>query len=288
LNRIDLYKKVIDNCDDALKESFINRMNIAEHIAKYKTDNGQEINTDEHDEEKVQRVTFNVPQELKPMADALWRSLARMNRSRQYAYCIRHDKYNSVSYDEFLTNEMPKGIIACESDIEAEVADVFKAKTEALKSADEVIESLTEGKSVLGAVKTKGFYDAAGLYSTILEKSIFINSFVLTKSGDMIVLLSGKIVRDPENTIITAAFSIKMNKCGDIAQKVSIFAEAGMSIEYLSVKTQDIELDDKKNINIVYCELSGGDFNSPRTRAAFMQLERECSFFRILGYRKSV
>ena len=263
-------------------------MNIAEHIAKYKVENGQEINTDEHDEKNVQRVTFSVPSELKPMADALWRSLARMNRGRQYSYCISHDINNNVAYDEFLASEEPSGVIACTADIESMASSLFGKETEICATTTEVIERISRGKNVLGAVKTKGYYDTAWLYSTILEKKIFINAFELTQDGDMIVLLSDRIVKSPENTIITAAFSIKMNKCGEIAQKISIFAEAGMSIEYLSVKTQDIELDDKKNINIVYCELSGGDFNSPRTRAAFMQLEHECAFFRILGCRKSV
>ena len=104
----------------------------------------------------------------------------------------------------------------------------------------------------------------------------------------MIALLSDKLVASDENTIITVAFSIVMNQPGDIAQKVSIFAEAGMNIEYLAVKTQDIDDDDRRNINIVFCELSGGGLSSIKSRSAFMQLENECDLFRILGSRKSV
>ena len=90
MNQIDLYKKIIDNCDEALREAFIHRMNIAENIASAKIQSGMKISNIHKDEENVQRVTFGVPRDIKPMAVSLWRTLSRMNRGRQYSYLVRN------------------------------------------------------------------------------------------------------------------------------------------------------------------------------------------------------
>ena len=287
MNQIDLYKKIIDNCDEALREAFIHRMNIAESIAGAKIQKGLQISNMSKDEENVQRVTFGVPRDIKPMAVSLWRSLSRMNRGRQYAYFIRNTDC-TLKYDRFLTDELPNNVVICSADIAPEVSSKFGIVAEGCASTREAVLRLSEGRCAMAAVKTNGFYDTAWLYSMILYKDIFINRFELLEDGSMIALLSNKLVDSKENTIITVAFSIVMNQPGDIAQKVSIFAEAGMNIEYLSVKTQGIDDDDKRNINIVFCELSGGGLSSVDSRAAFMQLENECDFFRIIGSRKSV
>ncbi|MBQ2865395.1 MAG: chorismate mutase [Clostridia bacterium] len=287
MNQINLYKKIIDNCDEALREAFIHRMNIAENIASTKIKNGMKISDVAMDEENVQRVTFGVPRDIKPMAVSLWRSLSRMNRGRQYSYCMRNTEC-VLSYDEFLTGELPEGTVICPSDIAPEVSSKLGIVAEGCTSTREAITRLAEGKCSLAAVKTGSFYDTAWLYSMILDKNIFVSRFELMEDGSMIALLSDRLVASAENTIITVAFSIVMDQPGDIAQKVSIFAEAGMNIEYLAVKTQGIDDDDRRNINIVFCELSGGGLSSVNSRSAFMQLENECEIFRILGSRKSV
>ena len=287
MNQIDLYKKIIDNCDEALREAFIHRMNIAENIASAKIQSGMKISNIHKDEENVQRVTFGVPRDIKPMAVSLWRTLSRMNRGRQYSYLVRNTD-GKLGYDSFVSNELPDNYVVCPSDIAREVSSKFGLIAEGCASTREAITRLAEGKCSMAAVKTNGFYDTAWLYSMILDKEIFINRFELLEDGSMIALLSDKLVASDENTIRTVAFSIVMNQPGDIAQKVSIFAEAGMNIEYLAVKTQDIDDDDRRNINIVFCELSGGGLSSIKSRSAFMQLENECDLFRILGSRKSV
>jgi chorismate mutase len=287
VNQINLYKKIIDNCDEALREAFVHRMNIAENLASAKIQSGMQISNVQMDEENVQRVTFGVPRDIKPMAVSLWRSLSRMNRGRQYAYFIRNTECR-LSYDGFMVDALPDSTVICSSDIARDVSSRFGLVAEGCASMREAVSRLAEGTYAMAAVKTNGFYDTAWLYSMILDKDIFINRFEFLDDGSMIALLSNKLVNSPDNTIITVAFSIVMNQPGDIAQKVSIFSEAGMNIEYLAVKTQDIDDDDRRNINIVFCELSGGGLTSVNSRAAFMQLENECTIFRILGSRKSV
>ena len=77
-----------------------------------------------------------------------------------------------------------------------------------------------------------------------------------------------------------------MDQQGDLAQTLSSLAEAKLNLEYFRVKTQDIDYDDQQKINIVFAEFSGS-LTAIHTRTAFLQLERELPFFRVIGYRAS-
>lgn len=288
MNEIDLYRRVVGDCDEALREAFIKRMNIADKIAELKLKNGQDITTGQIDEIHVQKVIHDVPVELRPMALSLWRSLARMNRGRQYAYFNNKSRNITLDFEKYLSKELIVDSIVCSSDIFDEVKNTFKNNIITFNTQAEVLRSISNGEYKVGVIKTNGFYDTSWLYSEILDKNIYINRFEILEDGSMLALLSDRLVLDDRNIIITAAFSISMNQPGDMAQKVSIFFEAGLNIEYLAVKTQNIDVDDSRNINIVFAELSGSSLSNPSLRAAFLQLEHECEFFKIIGYRNSV
>lgn len=288
MNEIDLYKRVVDDCDDALKEAFIRRMNIADKIAETKLSNGMNISSSQTDEMHVQNVARDVPVELRPMALSLWRSLARMNRGRQYSYFVKKYKDYKLSFDSALTSELTDSEVYCTLDIAPVIENRLMLKTKVCPSSKDAINRLSVGEAKLAAVKTNGFYDTSWLYSLMLDKNLYVNRFEIMNNGDLVAIISKDLVANEENTIITVAFSITMTQPGDMAQKISVFAEAGLNIEYLTVKTQNIDVDDSNNINIVFVELSGNNINNPDVRAAFLQLEKECELFKVLGCRKSV
>jgi chorismate mutase len=288
MNEMDLYRRVIDGCDEALKEAFIRRMNIADKIASSKLENGQPITTRQIDEMHIQRVAYDVPVELQPMALSLWRSLARMNRGRQYAYFYKNSDNLSLCFDHVITDVYKLDKVLCTSEIVNDVHRLFKADTVTVGDQIDVVNKIDSGDYSFGVVRTNGFYDTSWLYSLIIEKNVYINRFEILEDGSMLVLLSDKIILNDEKKIITVAFSITMDLPGDMAQKVSVFAEAGLNIEYLAVKTQNIIDDDRRNINIVFTELSGAGLNDFNIRSAFLQLQNECVVFKVLGYRNSV
>ena len=102
----------------------------------------------------------------------------------------------------------------------------------------------------------------------------------------MLALLSKKLFSDSSNSIISVAFAIRMDRQGDLSQTLATLAEAQLNLEYFRVKTQDIDDDDQQKINIVFAEFSGS-MTSVACRTAFLQLERELPFFRVIGYRAS-
>lgn len=288
MNEFDLYRRVVDDCDEALREAFVKRMNIADKIAEFKLKNNQNITTSQIDEKHIQRIIYDVPVDLRPMAISLWRSLARMNRGRQYSYFNRNANHISLRYDSYISESLDIEIIACNEEVADIVRKLFDKEVCILNDQMSIIESIENGNCHFGIVKTNGFYDTSWVYSAILNKNIYINRFEILEDGSMLMLLGDKLLVDGDKSIITAAFSIIMNQAGDIAQKVSVFSEAGLNIEYLAVKTQDIDVDDKLNMNIVFVELSGASLVDSNVRSAFLQLENECEIFKVIGFRNSV
>ena len=288
MNEFDLYRRVVDDCDEALREAFVKRMNIADKIAEFKLKNNQNITTSQIDEKHIQRIIYDDPVDLRPMAISLWRSLARMNRGRQYSYFNKNANHISLRYDSYISDSLDIEIIACNEEVADIVRKLFDREVCILNDQMSIIESIENGNYHFGIVKTNGFYDTSWVYSAILNKNIYINRFEILEDGSMLILLGDKLVVDGDKSIITAAFSITMNQAGDIAQKVSVFSEAGLNIEYLAVKTQDIDVDDKLNMNIVFVELSGASLVDSNVRSAFLQLENECEIFKVIGFRNSV
>ncbi len=288
MNELELYKKILESCDDSLRDSFVRRMEAAEPIAEAKISRNLEVYTPRTEEQSLERICYGVSSELQPQMISLWHSLMRMNRGRQYAYFIRNIPDYKLLYDKFISDSLPEGDIACSSDIKDAVSKTFGRKCVEVKNTDAAFSALEKGKVKLCAVKTSGFYDTAWLYSKILYKNVFVNNFTVLDDGTMLALLSGGLVDSRENTIITVAIAVRMDVLGDMAQQISVLSECGLNIEYLTVKTQAIDDDDRKKLNIFFVELSGGMLTAERTRTAFLQMEKESPFFRILGYRKSV
>ena len=83
MNQLDLYKKIIESCDEALRDAFIRRMEAAEPIAQEKIERNMEVFIPENEEKSVERVCRGVYGDMKPQMLALWQTLVRMNRGRQ-------------------------------------------------------------------------------------------------------------------------------------------------------------------------------------------------------------
>ena len=120
----------------------------------------------------------------------------------------------------------------------------------------------------------------------IYRQPIYINSFIPLPDGRMLALFSKHLYSDVTNSIVSVAFSIRMEQYGDLSQTLAVFAEAKLNVEYFRVKTVDIDQDDSQRINIVFAELSGS-LTSADSRAAFLQLQQELQVFRVIGYRES-
>jgi len=66
-----------------------------------------------------------------------------------------------------------------------------------------------------------------------------------------------------------------------------VLVDCHANVEYLRLKTQNIDRDEQQQVNIVFLEVTG-KLLSTDIRSALFQLQSELPFFRVLGYRVSM
>ncbi|MBQ7624696.1 MAG: chorismate mutase [Clostridia bacterium] len=285
MNKTDLYRSIIESCDEALREAFIRRMEAAAPIAQSKIESGSEVYVPENDKRSIERVCRGVQNELRPQMLFLWRSLVRMNRGRQYAYFLENIPDYKLSYEKYLSEKLPDGAVYCAAETADAVKKLYCRETVTEKDA---LSALLCGKASIAAVETQSYYDAPSLYTRMLSKNVFVNDFAVKDGGGLLALLSDRLTDVGDNSVITVALATRMDVAGYLAQQMSVLAESGLNIESLALKTENIEEDEKNNVNVFFAELSGGSLYSDRVRTAFLQLEKECPYFKVLGCRKKI
>ena len=284
----EILRQILDSCDEALLDVFLRRMEVSvrEAQAYMQTPDGA-LYDPEQEQHVLEHVTGGLSPELTVRARSLWSSLLRMSRGRQYRYLIAHDRALTLRHERDILSEMPDGIVLCPMMMGREVSSALDREVLPCHSVAAMLEGLLAGKADFAAVLVNSYYETEWLYSMIYDQPVYINALVPAAEGQMVALLSKKLIDAPENGIVSVAFAMRTNQPGDLAQTLSIFSEANMNLEFLRVKTQNIDQDDEQQINIVFAELRG-KLTAADTRTALLQLEQERPFFRVIGYRVSV
>jgi len=287
MNEKVILRQIIDQCDDSLRDVFLRRMDVAIKLTSLE-DDGLSINDVEREEEVLRHVTYGLSPELVIRANSLWRTLMRMTRGRQYRHVITNKPDLKLPHEHDLveTDGIQDGLVLCPTEMARTVATTLSMEVQPCHSIAATIDGLLAGQGDYAALVVSSFYDTEWLYALIYQQPVYINAFIPLPDGQMLALLSKKLFSDSSNSIISVAFAIRMDRQGDLSQTLATLAEAQMNLEYFRVKTQNIDYDDQQKINIVFAEFSGS-ISSVRSRTAFLQLERELPFFRIIGYRAS-
>lgn len=287
MNEKVILRQIIDQCDDSLRDVFLRRMDIAVKLTKLE-DDGAAIFDEERIDEVLRHVTYGLSPELIIRANSLWTSLMRMTRGRQYRHVITHRPDLKLDHEHDLVESegIADGLVVCPTEMARTVASALGLEVRPCHSIAATLEAVIEGNGDYGALIVNSFYDTDWLYTLIYRQPIYINAFIPLPDGRMLALFSKKLFSDSSNSIISVAFAIRMDRQGDLSQTLATLAEAQMNLEYFRVKTQDIDNDDQQKINIVFAEFTGS-MTAVRTRTAFLQLQRELPFFRVIGYRAS-
>ena len=262
-------------------------MDVAVRLTKLE-DDGEAIFDEPRIDEVLRHVTYGLSPELVIRANSLWRTLMRMTRGRQYRHVITNKPDLKLTHEHDLVeiDGIQDGLVLCPTEMARTVASTLGMEVQPCHSIAATIDSLLAGQGDYAALVVSSFYDTEWLYALIYQQPVYINAFIPLPDGQMLALLSKKLFSDSSNSIISVAFAIRMDRQGDLSQTLATLAEAQLNLEYFRVKTQDIDDDDQQKINIVFAEFSGS-MTSVACRTAFLQLERELPFFRVIGYRAS-
>ena len=282
----EIIHQIISSCDDALRDVFLRRMEAALRLTDLAGD-PEGIYDQAWEQSVLEHATSGLSPELTIKATSLWQSLIRMSRGRQYRYYVQHTPGLILPHEADMTEAFRRdGIVLCPAVMARTVSAALGMEVLPCHAIPATIEALLAGQGDYAALVVNSFYDTEWLYSMIYQQPIYINSFIPLPDGRMLVLFSKRLFCDDSNSIVSVAFAIRMDRYGDLSQTLATFAEAKLNVEYFRVKTENIDYDDQQQINIVFAELSGS-ITALDTRAAFLQLQKELPFFRVIGYRVS-
>ena len=285
MNQYELYRNIIDGCDEALRDVFLRRMEMSLKVAERKLESGGAIYDPEREAAIVAHISDGLPPELALKAQSLWRSLLRMSRGRQYHFFVTHDKSLKLSYEPDIRHEAPDGPVLCSESDAPLISSTLGLEAQPCSSVAKVLEGLENGTAPWAALALEDFYDSDWLYSMIYQRLIYVNSVTRAMGGKHIFLLSRQLYDLPENDMITIAFAMPSHVSGILAQSLEVFADLKINLEYLRFKTQNINDDNKNQRSVIFADLNGQLLSVP-VRAALMQLESEALSCRVIGYRR--
>jgi|GEM_PF-1046534 len=285
MNEYELYRNIIDGCDEALRDVFLRRMEMSLKVAERKLASGGDIFAPEREAAIIEHISDGLPPELALKAQSLWRSLLRMSRGRQYHYFITHDKSLRLSYEPDILTAAPDGPVLCTESDARLISSSLGLEAQTCSSVSKALEGLENGTAPWAALALENFYDSDWLYSMIFQRPIYVNSVQRAAGGKHVFLLSRNLYDLPENDMITLAFAMPSHVYGILAQSLEVFADLKINLEYLRFKTQNINDDNKNQRSVVFADFNGQLLSVP-VRAALLQLESEAPFCRVIGYRR--
>ncbi|MCF0146527.1 MAG: prephenate dehydratase [Eubacterium sp.] len=85
MSELETYRKQIDEVDRQIVDLFLQRMNIAEHVAEDKIRRGREVFDPEREQQKLEAVSQNAPDDfLRKSLKELYNQIMAISRKRQY------------------------------------------------------------------------------------------------------------------------------------------------------------------------------------------------------------
>ncbi len=283
----DIMDQIVFSCDEALKESFLKRMDIALKAAEDIVEKGggcADVYDAELEKAILEHASFGLTPELTSKARMLWRELLRMSRERQYKYISEIDPAAVLAHEADMCAEGGKKPVLCPVGLEREISAALNDEVSVRASVGAVFNGILAYDDARGAVVADSLYNTEWIYSAIYNKHIYINNICKTPDGSICLLMSQRLV-DPRGDAITSIVFSLPEEHGAMAEAIGIFADYKINVEYFRMR--NIRDQGSKLKNLIFVDLEA-DLKSPGLRAALMQLENELPFFRVIGWRKSV
>ena len=216
---LDQLRTDIDKIDRQLLDLFVNRMRLCQQVADYKMQNGLPVFQSKRENEILEKIGDNSPEDLSNSAKLLFSEI--MNISK----CLQKNKLTRLEPVE-AAEPVKKPVVACPG-IKGSYCEqsVYKAfgdnldRIEYFPSFDDVFEAVDKGKADYGMVALENStaggvsdtYDLMGKYDLHIVKrvSIPINHVLAMKKGGDISKLT--IILSHEQALHQCAGFIKAN-----------------------------------------------------------------------------
>lgn len=280
MSKLDVLRKIIDECDSALKENFVKRIDCTNQAAQVKLEEGSSIYNPNREKFIISNATAGLDSETASSVSTLWNTILRMSRGTQYKAFVEANGNSDMEFVKDCVTEMPVGDFACGSAIPALNTSKypFLGSPIPVQSDDEAYRYVISDKTTYAVVKIKHIHDTEKLYDTLTNNGLFVNLMIPLESGQMLVIVSKKLVLDEQHNITTIVFHFP-NRSGELAKYLNIIADTKLNIAFLR-----LSYDESYNTNIVSVDLEANLLDK-NTIATLLQLQTETPFFRVIGSR---
>lgn len=285
MNRQEVYRQIINGCDEALRDAFIRRMEASVNIAEGKLASGGKVFDAVREEEVINGISSGLPYHLALKAQSLWKTLMRLSRSEQYSYFVENSEDLQLQHEKNIVKTLPQGPIACALSDYNIIRSIYGENVDSFFSMDDVIKAVIEERCAQMCVAADDYYNSDWLFNAIFDKELFVNKIQKNQEGGYLFNVSKHIVDDAANSIVSFALSVQSDKPGSLAQLLGVFSDHKINLEYLRYKTNTIDDDFKNRLTYVFADVTG-KLSDPSMRSAILQLEQELPFFRVLGVRE--
>lgn len=281
MNKIEVLRKIIDECDVTLKEAFIRRMDAANEIAEYKIKEGLKIYDPNREKFVLNNSTSGLGRDMSIYTATLWKAILRMSRAKQYKNYLEKGETAQLLSQINIACDMPLGDFCCSSAIPAFNTSQypFLGSPIPVQSDDDVLRMVAEDEVTYGVIKIKNSFDTETLYTKLLGKGLYINTFVPLESGFVLAFFSKQLVVSNENSIISISYSIP-GRHGELANSLSVLSDRRLNVEFIR-----LNCDETGTTNQVFVDFTG-NINEINTQTALMQMSDEVQNFVIIGARK--
>ncbi|MBR4878977.1 MAG: chorismate mutase [Clostridia bacterium] len=281
MSKLEVLRRIIDECDSTIKEAIIKRFGISNQVAEFKAEDNSAIYDPNREKFIISNVTAGLDADNASRATTIWNTILRMSREIQYEARVAKTGDDGLEFIKDSLTELPLGDFACGSAIPALNTSKYPFLADPIpsQSDDEALKAVVEGATTYAIIKIKHVHDTEKLFDNLIKYGLFVNAMIPLESGQTLVIISKHLVLDAQHDMTTIIFHFP-NRSGELAKYLNIIADKKINISFLR-----LSYDESFNTNIVSVDLEANLLDT-HTRALVLQLQTEAPFFKVLASRK--
>ena len=281
MSKLEVLRRIIDECDAALKDALVKRFDISHQVAEEKAADNSNIFDPNREKFIISNVTAGLDSDNAGRLTTIWNTVLRLSREIQYEARVAKNGNEGLEFLSDTLTELPLGDFACGSAIPALNTSKYPFLDSPIpsQSDDEALKAVVAGETTYAIIKIKHVHDTEKLFDNLIKYGLFVNAMIPLESGQTLVIISKNIVLDEQHDMTTIVFHFP-NRSGELAKYLNIIADKKINMSFLR-----LSYDESFNTNIVSVDLEANLLDA-HTRSLILQLQSEAPFFKVLASRK--
>lgn len=277
---LDEVRAGIDRVDAQIKALFIERMELADHVARIKAETSDEIYKPEREEAIIKKNSDGMDSNVKMEYTALIKRIMEISRKYQYGRTLEIRHCFPFSYETIMPSLNRIAMVKSQLYL---CSGISRDQVTAVDTFDQVGELVQTGAvdAGMGVMEEIGKRTNDELNTMLMRKNLYINNCtILSENGRMLKLVtfSKKLVVTEDHNRLKLLF-VCPNKSGSLGSILCQIADYGVNLTEIHSRPNG----EKENWNYeFYVELSLNLLQKD-AQALLFQLFKETAYLQILG-----